>query len=131
MCVLDLGCALAFKDGGVHVVRFAPVKVQVDARGKDFRPGAAMHLPLVIVGRFLRQQRRLGQQAQDVLATQRDVAELASRASIGICSRQHGVPAHAHDDQRRVHERLEAEIAMHVFAELAIAGDVPRRWSRI
>src|SRR5215471_4342462 len=103
--------------------------MHVDTGAERLRTPAAMHLPFLIVRGLLSEQRRLGEQAQQVLAAERNVAELCARAAIGIGRGQHGVAsftAHLQDDQRRIHEWLEAEIAMHVLGKRAVTRDVAR-----
>ena len=75
------------------------------------------------------EQRCLGEQAQQVLVAERNIAELCVRAAIGVGRGQHRVSpltAHLQDNQRRVHKWLEAEITMHVFDKRAVARDVAR-----
>src|SRR5262249_9803491 len=103
--------------------------MHVDTGAKRLRTPAAMHLPFLIVRGLLSEQRRLGEQAQQVLAAERNVAELCVRAAIRIGRGQHGVApytAHWQNNQRGIHEWLEAEIAMHVFGKCAVTRDVAR-----
>jgi len=103
--------------------------VHVDTGAERLGAPAAMYLPFLIVGGLLSEQRRLGEQAQQVLVAERDVAELCGRAAIGIGRGQHrvsAVTAHLQDSERRIHEWLEAEVTMHVFGKRAVARDVAR-----
>src|SRR5262249_44625776 len=58
---------------------------------------------------------------------ERDITELRSRPAVWIGRRQYvvaAVAAHPQNDERRIHERLEAEIAVHVLGERTIVGNV-------
>src|SRR5262252_10670943 len=103
--------------------------MHIYSRAKYLGARAAVDPPFLIIRRLLPQQRCLGEQRQQVLVAERNVAELSRRAAIRIRWRQHGVAAvatHAQHNQRRTHEGLEAEIAMNVLDQFPIARYVPR-----
>src|SRR5262245_60531821 len=83
-----------------------------------------MNLPLVEIGTLLAKQGCLREHRQNVLAAQRDVAELRPRATIGI-GRRKRVFAQCEDDQRGVHIGLKAEVAMDVLGKFAGTADKP------
>src|SRR5215471_10751205 len=84
-----------------------------------------MHEPLVEICALLREQRRLCQQRQYVLASKSDVAELGLGATIRIRWRKR-LLSEAQHDERGVHIGLEAEILVNKFRELTVAADEPR-----
>src|SRR6516165_5386036 len=81
-----------------------------------------MHEPLVEICALLREQRRLCQQRQYVLASKSDVAELSLGATVRIRRRERLLPEAQHDE-RGVHIGLEAEILVDKFREFTVAGD--------
>ena len=85
-----------------------------------------MHLPFVVVGCLLREQRGLRQQREKAFAAEGDIAKLAARVAIRVGGREDGIIPHRQDDQRRTHKGLETEVLMNEFNEFAVARDVTR-----
>src|SRR6516162_8441874 len=110
------------EDVVVEVVVSPPSGMGLDPTCEAFRTKPAMDKPFVEVGALLSEQRCLCDQRQDVLATQRDVAELRPGVAIWI-GRRKCVLAQSEHNQRRVHVGLKAEVAMDVLGELASATD--------
>src|SRR5262245_19282571 len=113
----------------MDVIGLAAAQVHIYAAAEALRPRPAVYLPFLVIGGLLRQQRGLRKQRQQILVAERDVTELRVRPAIRIGRREHVVAslaAHAQNDERRVHERLKAEIAVHVLGERSVVRDISR-----
>src|SRR5215470_12321439 len=123
---MDAGNGLALENIAVEIVLSSPRGMGLNSAGKTLRPQAAMNLPFVEVGALLSEQSCLREHRKNVLAAERDIAELRSRAAVRV-GRRERVFSKGQDDQCRIHIRLEAKVAMDVLGKLACAADESRR----
>jgi serine/threonine protein kinase len=122
---LQPGDGVARQDVFVEVVFPPPAQVGLDPPGERLRPQRAVDQPLVVVGPLLRDQRRLRQHREGVLAPEGDVAELGLGAAVRV-GRGQRVFAEVEQDQRGVQVSLEAEVVVDELGQVPPGAEVAR-----